>query len=128
MGGNLSVLYILIGGVIGTLGRWYLGVWIQTTSGAGDFPLGTLLVNLSGSFCLGLIARSGGDAANLSPAIRDGLTVGLCGAFTTMSTFSYESVRLLGHGEYGRATLYMGLTLIGCLGAVVAGAIAGKAL
>jgi CrcB protein len=53
--------------------------------------------------------------------MRGALTIGFCGAFTTMSTFSYESVALLGLGEYGRAAAYMGGTIVGCLVAVITG-------
>jgi len=58
----------------------------------------------------------------ISPELRGGLTIGFCGAFTTMSTFSYESIRLLGDGEYWYAGVYMGGTVLGCLAAVIAGA------
>jgi len=51
------------------------------------------------------------------PELRGGLTIGFCGAFTTMSTFSYESIRLLGDGEYRYAGLYMGGSVLGCLAA-----------
>ncbi|HWH03405.1 MAG TPA: CrcB family protein, partial [Gemmatimonadales bacterium] len=57
----------------------------------------------------------------ISPEMRGGLTVGLCGAFTTMSTFSYESVKLLGDGDYVRAGVYMAGTIVGCMAAVVLG-------
>ncbi|HKV69777.1 MAG TPA: fluoride efflux transporter CrcB [Gemmatimonadales bacterium] len=123
MGGTLSLVYVLAGGAAGTLARWYLSQWIQSTSGVRHFPLGTLLINLSGSFVLGLVARLGADATAMSPQVRDGLTVGLCGAFTTMSTFSYESLQLLGEGDYARAGLYMGGTVVGCLAAVVVGSL-----
>ena len=118
------IIYIVIGGIIGTLGRWYLQGWIQTTTHAGSFPLGTLLINLAGSFVLGFIAKLGTGSTLISPEMRGGITIGLCGAFTTMSTFSYESVKLLGDGDYVRAGVYMGGTIIGCLAAVVFGSLA----
>jgi len=123
------ILYIVIGGIVGTLARWYLTGWIQTSSGAGSFPLGTLLINLCGSLVLGFVARLGTGSTMISPEMRGGLTIGLCGAFTTMSTFSYESVQLLGAGDYFRAGLYMAGTIVGCLTAVVAGSmVAGRML
>jgi len=129
MGGNLMVLYILAGGIVGTLGRWQLDGWIQRVSGAGTFPVGTLVINVSGSFVIGFVARLGTGSTVISPDVRGGLTIGLCGAFTTMSTFSYESVRLLGAGDYARAALYLGATIFGCLGAVVGGSLlAGRIL
>src|SRR6266550_3765900 len=60
-------------------------------------------------------------ALAVAPELRSALTIGFCGAFTTMSTFSYESLALLAQGQYGRATIYMGATIIGCLTAVFAG-------
>ena len=64
-----------------------------------------------------------------SAGLGGGLTIGFCGAFTTMSTFSYESIRLLGDGEYWYAGLYMGGTIVGCLAAVITGtAVASKLL
>ncbi|HTI05921.1 MAG TPA: CrcB family protein, partial [Gemmatimonadales bacterium] len=68
-------------------------------------------------------------AALISPDLRAGLTIGFCGAFTTMSTFSYESVALLTDGDYSRAALYMSATILGCVLAVVTGtALANKLL
>ena len=57
----------------------------------------------------------------MSPELRGGLTIGFCGAFTTMSTFSYESIKLLGDGEYWYAGLYVGGTVFGCLLATAVG-------
>ena len=124
MDGSVMILYIVVGGILGTLGRWYLQGWIQSSTGAGSFPLGTLLINIAGSAVLGFVARLGTGSTVISPEVRGGLTIGLCGAFTTMSTFSYESVQLLADGDYVRAGVYMGGTIAGCLAAVVLGTIA----
>lgn len=124
MGGNFLIVYIAIGGVAGTLGRWYLQGWIQTEARAGTFPLGTLTINLLGSLVLGFVARLGTGSTVISPEMRAGLTVGLCGAFTTMSTFSYESLQLLADGDYTRAGVYMAGTMVGCIAAVLIGSIA----
>lgn len=115
------LIYIAAGGLLGTLSRYFLQGWIQTRSGAGVFPLGTLVINLAGSFALGFLIRFATGSTVVSPEMRAGLTVGFCGAFTTMSTFSYEAVRLLGDGEYWPAVLYMSGTIVGCLAAVIAG-------
>ena len=121
------IAYIALGGVLGTLGRYLLQGLLQTR--AGTFPTGTFAINLAGSFLLGFIIRFATGSTIISPELRGGLTIGFCGAFTTMSTFSYESVRLLGDGEYWYAGVYMGGTMIGCLAAVIAGtAVASKLL
>jgi fluoride exporter len=115
------LIYIAAGGLLGTLSRYVLQGWIQTRSGVGAFPLGTLAINLAGSFVLGFVIRFATGSTVVSPEMRAGLSIGFCGAFTTMSTFSYETVRLLGDGEYWPAALYMAGTIVGCLGAVIAG-------
>lgn len=115
------IAYIALGGIVGTLARWFLQGWVQQRSGLATFPVGTLAINLAGSFLLGFIIRFATGSTVISPELRGGLTIGFCGAFTTMSTFSYESVRLLGDGEYWYAGIYMGGTIIGCLAAVIAG-------
>jgi CrcB protein len=123
----LTIIYIALGGIGGTLSRYGLEGWIQSRATSG-FPAGTLVVNVSGSFLLGFILRIATGAAVISPDVRAGLTIGFCGAFTTMSTFSYESVTLLNDGDYLRATLYMTATILGCVAAVMTGAALGNKL
>jgi CrcB protein len=121
------IAYIALGGILGTLARYLVQGVLQTRSGA--FPTGTLAINLAGSFLLGFIMRFATGSTVVTPELRGGLTIGFCGAFTTMSTFSYESIRLLGDGEYWYAGLYMGGTIVGCLAAVITGtALASKLL
>ncbi len=113
------IAYITLGGIVGTLARYLVQGVIQTRAGA--FPTGTLAINIAGSFLLGFIVRFATGSAVVSPELRGGLTIGFCGAFTTMSTFSYESIRLIWDGEYWYAGLYLGGTILGCLAAVVVG-------
>jgi len=114
---------IALGGVLGTLARYYLQGVVQGRS-AGAFPTGTLVVNILGSFALGFVARYAGESTVVSPEVRAGLTIGFCGAFTTMSTFGFESVALLGDGQYARAAVYVAATIAGSVGAVALGAAA----
>jgi len=113
------IAYIALGGIVGTLARYLVQGVIQTRAGA--FPTGTLAINIAGSLLLGFIVRFATGSALVSPELRGGLTIGFCGAFTTMSTFSYESMRLVWDGEYWYAGLYLGGTILGCLAAVIAG-------
>ncbi len=113
------IAYIALGGIVGTLARYLVQGVLQTRAGA--FPTGTLALNIGGSLLLGFIVRFATGSAVVSPELRGGLTIGFCGAFTTMSTFSYESMRLVWDGEYWYAALYLGGTILGCLAAVVAG-------
>lgn len=121
------IAYITLGGIAGTLARWYLDGYIQERTG-GTFPSGTLVINLAGSFLIGFIIRYATGSTAISPELRGGLTIGFCGAFTTMSTFSYETVRLLADGDYARAGLYAGGTIVGCVLAVIAGSAVGAKL
>ena len=113
------ILMIALGGIAGTLARYFLQGFVQPK---GDlFPWGTFVVNISGSLALGLIIRLATGSDVITPQMRGGLAIGFCGAFTTMSTFSYETIALMADGEYWRASLYAGGTLVGCLLATALG-------
>ncbi|HEX9580634.1 MAG TPA: fluoride efflux transporter CrcB, partial [Gemmatimonadales bacterium] len=96
--------------------------WVQERA-AGTFPLGTMVVNLLGSLALGFLLRYATGSTVISPELRAGLTIGFCGAFTTMSTLGYETLTLLQDGQVWRAGLYMGGTAFGCLAAIVVGTV-----
>ena len=102
--------YIAMGSALGGVGRYLLGGLVQRLA-AGTFPAGTLFVNISGSFLLGLILRYAVETPALTPELRALLTVGLCGGYTTFSTFSYETVALVEDGDWTRAALYIALSL-----------------
>ena len=102
--------YIAVGSAIGGVGRYLLGGLVQRLA-AGTFPGGTLFVNITGSFLLGLILRYAVDTPAVTPELRAFLTVGLCGGYTTFSTFSYETVALLEDGDWTRAALYAALSV-----------------
>ncbi|MFQ6046418.1 MAG: fluoride efflux transporter CrcB [Gemmatimonadales bacterium] len=114
--------YVALGGLAGTVARYALSGWLQLHVGRGDFPAGTLLVNVVGSLVLGFPLRYATGSTVFSPELRAGLTIGFCGAFTTMSTFGYESVVLLGDGQYSQAAVYIAVTMLGSIVAVMAGA------
>ena len=101
----MQIIYIGIGGFIGAISRFLLAKFINNYF--TSFPLGTLIVNVSGSFLLGFIIYSVLDGRNVSPEVRDFSTIGFLGAYTTMSTFAYESFRLVELSEY----LYFGLNI-----------------
>lgn len=113
------LLYLALGGVAGTFARYGLQGLVQPAG--GTFPWGTLIVNLLGALLLGFLVRYLLASGLVGPEVRAGLTIGFCGAFTTMSTFSYETVALLGDGQYWRATLYLLGTVGGSLAAIFAG-------
>ena len=96
-----------------------LGGLFQPSS--GSFPWGTLFVNLMGAFALGFLMRYLLGTTTVGPELRAALTIGFCGSFTTMSTFSYETVTLMTDGEYWRAGAYMAGSMGGTVLAVLAG-------
>jgi CrcB protein len=116
----LRIALLVVFGAAGTLARYGLQGLVQHRTGTG-FPSGTLVVNLLGCFLLGGIAEYGLTHLALPPEWRIGITVGFFGAFTTFSTFSWETVQLLRDGEWMRASVYVLASVIGGIVAVVFG-------
>ena len=104
----LSLLCVAVGGAIGSLLRYGAGLWLGKIN-TGDFPLSIFLVNISGSFLMGLWI---GGMATLSPEKAKELhlliAVGILGGYTTFSTFSLESTMLIEKGNYTLAAAYIG--------------------
>jgi CrcB protein len=117
--------YIAFGSAVGGVSRYLLGGLVQRGT-SGTFPVGTLVINVTGSFLLGLLYRYATDSAAISPELRAMLTIGFCGGYTTFSTFSYETVRLLEDGEMGRALSYIGLSVLLSVGGAMLGIAAGR--
>ena len=117
----LSIIYVGIGGFIGAIFRFLLSSTIQ---GSSKFPLGTLGVNILGAFTLSLINYSSEKALALPNSARLFLTVGLLGAFTTMSTFSLESFRLLEENQNTLFIANLALNNLLCLIGIYLGKIA----
>jgi CrcB protein len=120
-------LLVGVGGLIGTVGRYWLGGWVQVLSNA-EFPFGTLAVNVLGSFVLGVILTLSLERGIGHPDLRLFLAVGVCGGFTTMSTFSYETLVLLQRGLIAAALANAAGTVALCVGAVWMGALAARIL
>ena len=99
----------MLGSAIGGGTRFLLGTFVQSRTGA-VFPVGTLLINITGSLALGFIFRYAAGSS-ISPEVRAMLTTGVCGGYTTFSTFSWEAVRLIEDGDYARAAWYIGLSI-----------------
>lgn len=105
---------LVIFGALGTVARYAVEGAVQSLAGAA-FPLGTLMVNLVGCFLLGGIGQYSIHHLSIPPQWRSGITIGFFGAFTTFSTFSWESVHMLDEGDWIRAAVYIGVSVIGGL-------------
>ena len=114
------VLMVAVGGALGSVGRYVVTLAVQTRAGAG-FPAGTLVVNVSGAFLLGLIMRYAVQSFAITPEMRLLLPTGLCGGYTTFSTFSYETARMTEDGEWRTALLYVLLSVVLSLTAMFLG-------
>ena len=114
------VWYVALGGAIGSVARYLIGLTVQSRSSL-DFPVGTLLVNLTGCLLLGFLARYLLETSAVSPEVRALLTTGLCGGYTTFSTFGYETMTLIEDADWRRAALYVVVSIIGALGATILG-------
>lgn len=121
------LLAVAGGGAVGSVVRYVLGVVIQGRAGTG-FPIGTLVVNVTGSLLLGFLMRLLLDSTVASETVRLMLTTGLCGGYTTFSTFTYETARLMEEGEHQRAALYVALSLVLSIIAMFAGLAAARSL
>jgi len=119
-GESVRIALLIVFGMAGTLARYGLQGLVQQRTGA-TFPYGTLVVNLVGCLLLGGIAQYGLTHLTIPPEWRIGVTVGFFGAFTTFSTFSWETVRLLEDGEWMRATMYVLASVVGGLACVFFG-------
>lgn len=119
---------ICLGACAGATSRYYLGLWAAARFGAA-FPYGTFLINVTGCLILGFFnALAVERAAFVPPELRLLVAVGFTGAYTTFSTFGWESVRLLEEGSFLFAAAYvLGSVLVGLL-AVYLGLVAARAL
>jgi CrcB protein len=116
----MQLLYIGIFGAFGCVSRYMVSGWVLGAMGTA-LPYGTLAVNLVGSFLLGLIMEGSQHSTLFSPEVRLGMTVGFMGGFTTFSTFSYETIRLLEDGSYGSAGANILLNVLICVFAAALG-------
>lgn len=122
----IKFLAIGIGGFVGALLRYGISGWVYSIS-RNNFPSGTLVVNVAGSFILGLIVGVA-ERYIIHPNLKLFLTIGVLGAFTTFSTFSYETIMLLQLSSYLKALLNVSLSVLLGLAAAFLGLAAGKAL
>lgn len=119
----MTGLAVAVAGAVGALLRWRIGVAV----GVRTFPWATLGVNVVGCFALAAVL-AGPGADRWSPATTTAVAVGLLGAFTTFSTFGYETFTLMRTDQPARAAAYVGLSLAGGLAATALGWVVGRSL
>ncbi len=121
----MSLLAVALGGALGAAARYGLSGWLHGLTGL-VFPVGTLAVNVGGSFLIGLVLHMATDRFILPLEMRLFLTTGLCGGLTTFSTFSYETFALLEDQQWLAAGGNTLLNVLLCLGATYLGIVAAR--
>jgi CrcB protein len=122
-----NALLVALGGAIGSVLRWV----VIATAGARfgpAFPWGTLAVNLAGSFVIGAVFELTAGPGALSPGVRLFLATGICGGFTTFSTFTLDALALGREGSAAFALAYLGGSVVLGLVAVYLGVVAARAI
>ena len=119
------VLYIALFGALGCLARYFLSGWVYGLLGT-SMPYGTLAVNVLGAFFIGLLMEFSLRSSLVSEELRVGLTIGFLGGFTTFSTFSYETFRLLESAQLLQAFWNVLASVCVCLASTYLGVVAAR--
>ena len=114
------ILAVAAGGALGSVARYLVGVGSTKLFGVA-FPWGTLIINITGSFLIGVFVEMFALKWDLPQSVRVFLTVGICGGFTTFSTFSLDSYVLMERGEFGLAAAYIIGSLVLSIAALFGG-------
>ncbi|MBN9033919.1 MAG: protein CrcB [Rhizobiales bacterium 63-7] len=123
----MHVVLVAAGGAVGSVARYLVGVWSVRVLGLA-FPWGTLIVNLVGSFAIGLLAELIARRFNASMELRLLLVTGFLGGFTTFSAFSLDTIALYERGQVTTAAVYVLASVVLSLAATFAGMAAIRSL
>ena len=121
----MKYLWVGLGGCLGSIARYALGVWIYERVGT-RFPYGTFVINMTGCFLIGLTLAVLDARAALPAAWRQAVPIGFIGAYTTFSTFEYETLRAAQQGQSAVAAGYLLLSIVVGFAAVWIGQAAGR--
>lgn len=114
----MKILLIAVFGLLGVFSRYWGALFVARYLPTQHFPLGTFIINIIGSFLIGVVYSLGVEKGVLSVDVRVGLLVGLLGGFTTFSSYALEGTRLLEQSEFLMGGIYLfGSPLVGCLAA-----------
>lgn len=120
MGERTIILAVAAGGALGAVMRYLVSGWVHAVGGA-RFPWGTLTANVLGSFLLGFLMSSFLNHTTAVPGMRAFWAIGVLGAFTTYSTFSYETVTLISGGDWTAGAMNVIANLVLGVGAALVG-------
>jgi fluoride exporter len=117
-------IWVAIGGALGTTGRFFLSGLLARLVGE-TFPWGTFIVNVTGCFIIGFFATLTGPDGRVfaGSLVRQSVMTGICGGYTTFSSFSWQTLNLMNDGEWFRAGANVALSVVCCMVAVWAGAL-----
>jgi CrcB protein len=120
----LSYMWVAIGGALGTTARYWLSGVVARSVGE-TFPWGTLVINVTGSFVIGFFGALTGPDGRLfvGSTARQFVMIGMCGGYTTFSSFSLQTLNLMNEGEWFRASANIGLSVLLCMIAVWVGVV-----
>jgi fluoride exporter len=108
----LNILFVGLGGALGSIARYFISTWVQTAVKSINFPFGTLAVNLAGCFVIGFLAQLAEARGVFTSEARAFVFIGILGGFTTFSSFGNETLNLARGGEFWNALSNIGLNVV----------------
>ena len=123
---NIAYLWVALGGALGSVARFWVNELVLQRTGT-SFPWGILIINVTGSFLIGIFAAFTDPDGRIlaSPGVRQFLMIGICGGYTTFSSFSLETLRRMQDGDWFYAGANIVLSVVLCLVAVWLGYLLG---
>jgi len=108
----LNIIFVALGGALGSVSRYLLGTWVQSVSKSIGFPFGTLTVNLIGCFVIGFLSQLAEARGVFTSESRSLVFIGMLGGFTTFSSFGNDTINLVRDGETFNALVNVGANVI----------------